>query len=418
MAIVSRVASPATSLDRIPVIRHLALCAAALAAFALRDGLRVGNSVLWVLGLAALFNLIPVFVARRPRAGRVMLRLSAATGLAGWIALMALTGGAASPFSAGLWLEVLLAGLGGSHAGLAATTAGAVAGLWGLQIVQGLEGWALAPALQTAFLLLVGAVTGFVVNHWVTSERRLARQLADQCRRLEEIERELDGSRALGRMGEGAARLAHGHKNATHSLRGFLSLLEPRVQDSLESRRLVEGLRTAIARLEPVARAALDPAGAVAAPATAGEAETREAVHEVVREISAAFPELRWSLSLKRPLRACAAPPAVLREVLMIVVRNAAESMQGRGTVAVEALPNGRTLEIRVRDQGPGIAASDRDRLFTPGFTTKPGGHGLGLFLARRLLSRQGGLLSLSARLEGGTQCSIHLPIASPPGAP
>jgi len=73
------------------------------------------------------------------------------------------------------------------------------------------------------------------------------------------------------------------------------------------------------------------------------------------------------------------------------------------------------TFSIEVRNRGPAVAAGDLDKLFRPGYTTKAGGSGFGLFLARRLAEVHGG--SLSAQPErGGMAFTLTLPVRDPGG--
>ena len=100
--------------ERASFIRHVALCASALLAYTLRADLRVGNSILWIFAIAALMNFQTALLWNRPLVGSFVRCLSPAFGLGGWIALMLLTGGVASPFAAGLWLEITLAAIRGN----------------------------------------------------------------------------------------------------------------------------------------------------------------------------------------------------------------------------------------------------------------------------------------------------------------
>ena len=61
-------------------------------------------------------------------------------------------------------------------------------------------------------------------------------------------------------------------------------------------------------------------------------------------------------------------------------------------------------------DEGPGIPPEKLERIFDPGYTTKPGGSGYGLFLARRVLGEAGGALRARAGDAGGTVMELRLP--------
>jgi signal transduction histidine kinase len=396
---------------RVPLIRHLALCVAALVAYAAREELRVGNSVLWVLGFAAILNFQFTILPRRLAITSAARSLSVLFGMGGWTALTSLTGGVASPFIAGLSLEVILAAMTSNSLGIAWIAGGAVAGLWFQQALLGISGFLLALTLHTAFLIVLGSTTGFVIFRWRRREEQLSRRQTDLQRRLESLERDLSEARTVGRLGENAARLAHGLKGAAHSLHGFARLMEPRFARSGRDRELVGGLRTAIEGLEDLARTTLGPSGPRTVRAEDNGAEVERVVREVVREMAATFPNVHCSLSLAPTSPVVAAPASVLREVLTIVVRNAAEAMQGQGEVVVEATPRDGHLDVLVRDHGPGMMASDPEKALGLGSTSKPQGHGYGLFLARRLLEAQGGLLRMSSADGGGTLCRIELPL-------
>ena len=87
----------------------------------------------------------------------------------------------------------------------------------------------------------------------------------------------------------------------------------------------------------------------------------------------------------------------VLVHALTNLIANALDALEqaaGQGRVAVRMLaPAEGGAEVRVSDEGPGIAPEHRERLFTPWFTTKPAGKGtgLGLQIAKTLMVRSGG---------------------------
>ena len=63
-------------------------------------------------------------------------------------------------------------------------------------------------------------------------------------------------------------------------------------------------------------------------------------------------------------------------------------------------------------DEGSGITAAALERIFEPGYTTKQGGSGYGLYLARRLVQEAGGCIAARAADGGGAEVEISLPVA------
>jgi len=90
-------------------------------------------------------------------------------------------------------------------------------------------------------------------------------------------------------------------------------------------------------------------------------------------------------------------------QVLINLIKNAMEVLKGqdRGSIAVRGEQTGNTKRITVTDNGPGISPELLDQVFTPYFTTKENGEGLGLSICREIMRMQGG--SISVQSEPGT---------------
>jgi signal transduction histidine kinase len=87
--------------------------------------------------------------------------------------------------------------------------------------------------------------------------------------------------------------------------------------------------------------------------------------------------------------------------------------MDGSGRLSLEVgRQNGQVL-IAVSDNGPGIAREEQERVFEPFYSKKPGGTGLGLTLAQRIIAAHGGRIDLESRPGRGTRFTIALPIAT-----
>src|SRR5262245_31741430 len=106
--------------------------------------------------------------------------------------------------------------------------------------------------------------------------------------------------------------------------------------------------------------------------------------------------------------RAC---PAWVEAALEAVVANALEAMPGGGTLTLRVEEAGERGIVRVRDSGAGIGPGDRARLFEPFWTTKSGGHlGLGLALCRETVEALGGSVQVSSAAGQGTTVALSFP--------
>jgi signal transduction histidine kinase len=110
-----------------------------------------------------------------------------------------------------------------------------------------------------------------------------------------------------------------------------------------------------------------------------------------------------------------------LKQVLINLVQNAAESMGRDGTITLRTRTQKRhrathpatVAVLEVEDTGPGIPPEVQKRLFDPFFTTKAGGTGLGLSIAARILEKHGGTLEYQAAPNRGAIFRLILPLAA-----
>ena len=101
-----------------------------------------------------------------------------------------------------------------------------------------------------------------------------------------------------------------------------------------------------------------------------------------------------------------------LHHVMLNLITNAADAV-GRAVspqIMVSARPAGNEVEIKVDDNGCGIAAGDRQHLFQPFFTSKPGGTGLGLVIVKKMLLAMNGRIEVESYAGMGTTVTITLP--------
>lgn len=111
--------------------------------------------------------------------------------------------------------------------------------------------------------------------------------------------------------------------------------------------------------------------------------------------------------------------PTELREVLTNLLKNAVEALNEKGgVIQVTGHADAEWAEVRVQDDGPGIAPDVLPNLFSPFFTTKgEGGTGLGLCLSQRIAEQHGGELHLTSSPGRGTVASLRVPLLPPPAS-
>ena len=105
------------------------------------------------------------------------------------------------------------------------------------------------------------------------------------------------------------------------------------------------------------------------------------------------------------------ADPEQLKLVLLNLLINSAQAMEGKGQITVQVRGSKEWQELRVIDQGPGIPEDAREHLFEPFFTTKHRGTGLGLATARRIIQGHGGEITLDCPPTGGTIAAVRVPV-------
>ncbi|KMO22108.1 response regulator [Methylobacterium platani] len=104
--------------------------------------------------------------------------------------------------------------------------------------------------------------------------------------------------------------------------------------------------------------------------------------------------------------------PALLNQVVMNILGNAADAIPGDGSITIEtAIRDGHDV-IRICDSGPGVPEELRERIFEPFFTTKPvgSGTGLGLAIAYSVVQAHSGQISVESAPEGGACFVISIP--------
>jgi two-component system, NtrC family, sensor histidine kinase HydH len=123
---------------------------------------------------------------------------------------------------------------------------------------------------------------------------------------------------------------------------------------------------------------------------------------------------IRVEVDLAPSLPSVQANEVLLEQVLNSVVANAVEAMPQSGCLRISGKAEAwtRRVTLMITDTGIGISSEQLQKIFTPFFTTKPRGMGVGLSLARRIVRRFGGEITLQSRVGRGTTVTLQLLLA------
>ena len=227
--------------------------------------------------------------------------------------------------------------------------------------------------------------------------------------------------RNLESLGEMSAGLAHEFKNAMAALHGYAQFLQS-IDHDVEGKAAADALLQEVRSLSEMITSFLN--FARPQPLQLDDVSLDELIQECERDLKPLLEEQRIDLVSKGPSSAqrqrleVRADARLLRQALSNLLRNAAEAIPDRQAdrrVTVEAsieIDQGKQwATISIHDTGPGIPASDLQKIFIPFFTTKSKGHGVGLALAHRVITQHGGTLTADNARDGGAVFTIKLPL-------
>jgi nitrogen fixation/metabolism regulation signal transduction histidine kinase len=118
----------------------------------------------------------------------------------------------------------------------------------------------------------------------------------------------------------------------------------------------------------------------------------------------------RLVIAQNNPDTTFSADRSQLRQALVNLLQNALDAVNGNGHVILAATSEPTDIKISVTDNGPGITPEQTARLFSPGFTTKSHGSGLGLVMVERIVSDHRGTINVDSKPGHGTTFTLRLP--------
>ncbi len=231
---------------------------------------------------------------------------------------------------------------------------------------------------------------------------------------LTEIRRlrtELETKNRLAALGEMAGGLAHQLRNSMGAVTGYCYLLKKRLSKKGVETESVDAVVHEAATAEEIINRFLHfarPLHLMVEPVS---------LADLVEDVVASFQArprhgpVTISCSVSKQL-ILPIDPLLVKQALGNIIDNAVNAYHGAsGTVEVEAAADRDEAVIRITDYGVGIADEDLDKIFTPFFSSRPSGTGLGLPLARKIVDLHNGSVSVTSQVGKGTTFTLTLPM-------
>jgi two-component system sensor histidine kinase AtoS len=222
------------------------------------------------------------------------------------------------------------------------------------------------------------------------------------------LETQLREQAALTRLGEMAAVVAHEVKNPLTGIRGAVQIIGSRLP---AGSRDVEVIKEIVARIDTLNDLMKDLLLFARPPQPRLAPTDPRPILETVVNLVRQDPGAREiAIQVKGTSDTIVADQELLKLVIQNFLLNAVHAINGPGSIQIDVHTIGSMCRMTVTDSGPGIPPEVREKLFTPFFTTKARGTGLGLSTAKRFVEAQGGTIAIDCPPTGGTTVSIELP--------
>jgi two-component system NtrC family sensor kinase len=265
------------------------------------------------------------------------------------------------------------------------------------------------------------AVLGRSFNNMVEAlqdaQQKLMHALNNMAETLKETQQELLQKEKLASMGQLAAGVAHELNNPLGTILLYSNIVYKETPEESTHREDLQMVIEETERCKAIVRNLLD--FARQNEVSAYPTNLNELLQKLVEEQKKhpEFGKIQLVLQLDPDLPTIQADPLQLHQVFTNLMKNAVEAMEPKGggslTLTTRTAPFGQGVRATIADTGVGISEGNRDKLFTPFFTTKPVGKGTGLGLAivYGIVKMHRGQIQVQSEAGRGTTFTITLPL-------
>ena len=252
---------------------------------------------------------------------------------------------------------------------------------------------------------------------------RTFNQMAERLRDARELQKRLNEAEKSSLLGHFASTIAHEVRNSLNFLNLSIDQIRakrwwPDETPGRELRSSLANMKEEITRLNRLVNDFL--AVGRQTPPQVAPCNLKPVVEQAARlvEKQANAQDIRIVNALPADLPVLQADAGQLKTCFLNILTNSVQAMPNGGSIFIEARPiqNGNIepgVQLSFRDTGPGIREEDREKIFTPYFSTKATGFGLGLAITKKIVEDHGGRVFVSGNNGPGAEMVLELPLSA-----
>ncbi len=243
---------------------------------------------------------------------------------------------------------------------------------------------------------------------------RMVKQLRESREEIERLHRtQMSRAEHLATLGELATGLAHEIRNPLAGIAGVIEIIGRDLPATSPARAVVKDVRSEIAQINRILSDLLQTARPHPPEIRSSDLNTTVEHAVMLARQHALSRAIEIELQKNPNLPEVAHDSGQMHQVLLNLLLNAIQAIDGTGKIVVEIERVADSAFIIVSDTGRGIAPEALPNIFRPFFTTKGNGTGLGLSLARRIVEEHHGHIEVSSKLGHGSRFVVMLPLTS-----
>ncbi len=243
----------------------------------------------------------------------------------------------------------------------------------------------------------------------------MVQQLRESRREIERLHRtQMSRAEHLATLGELATGLAHEIRNPLAGIAGVIEIVGRDLPTTSPARAVVKDVRQEIARINHIVTDLLQTARPHRPEMKKSDLNTTVEHAVMLGRQQASAKAIDIVLKKDAALHEVEHDSDQVHQVLLNLLLNATQAIDGHGTVTVTLKHEWGFAVIQIADTGRGIAPEHLPNIFRPFYTTKGDGTGLGLSLARRIVEDHHGGIEVSSVVGQGTTFFVKLPLRQP----